>query len=63
MATTAVSSAKIAVVYYGKVGRSAVYSRHNNGPGTLPWGAPALTGSVYSVSSSTSKCLLVNRIL
>jgi hypothetical protein len=36
MATTAVSSAKVAVVDYGEVGRSAVYSRYNNGPRTLP---------------------------
>jgi hypothetical protein len=33
--TTAVSSAKLAVVDSGKVGRSAVYSRYNNGPRTL----------------------------
>jgi hypothetical protein len=35
VATTAVSSAKAAVVDSGEVGRSAVYSRYNNGPVTL----------------------------
>jgi hypothetical protein len=51
VATTAVSSAKVAVADSGEVGRSAVYSRYNNGPRTLPWGTPALTedSSVYSV--------------
>jgi hypothetical protein len=33
--STAVSS-KVAVVDCGEVGRSAVYSRYNNGPRTLP---------------------------
>jgi hypothetical protein len=46
MATTAVSLPKVAVVDSGEVGRSAVYSRHNNGPRTLLWGTPALTGAV-----------------
>jgi hypothetical protein len=32
VATTAVSSAKFAVVDSAEVGRSAVYSRYNNGP-------------------------------
>jgi hypothetical protein len=60
MATTAVSSVKVAVVDYGEVGRSAVYSRYNIGPRTLPWGTPALTDdiSVYSVSTIMMKCLL-----
>jgi hypothetical protein len=60
MATTAVPSAKIAVVDSGEVGRSAVYSRYNNGPRILSWGKPALTedSSVYSVSTFTTKCLL-----
>jgi hypothetical protein len=51
VATTAVSSANVAVVESGEDGRSAVYSRYNSGPRTLPWGTPALTGenSVYSV--------------
>jgi hypothetical protein len=51
MATTAVSSAEVAVVDSGEVDRSAVYSRYNNGPRTLPWVTPALTddSSVYSV--------------
>jgi hypothetical protein len=56
MAITAVSSAKVAVADSGEVGRSAVYSRYNSGPRTLP----ALTGEsyVYSVSTVTRKCLL-----
>jgi hypothetical protein len=59
MASTAVLSVKVAVVYSGEV-RSAVYSRYNNGPQPLPWGVPALIGesSVYSVSGFTRKCLL-----
>jgi hypothetical protein len=44
VASTAVLSAKVAVVDYGEVRRSAVYSTHNNVPRTLPWGTPALTG-------------------
>jgi hypothetical protein len=41
----------VAVVDPGEIGRSAVYSRYNNGPRTLPWGMPTFTGenSVYSV--------------
>jgi hypothetical protein len=60
MVTTAVSSAKVAVLDSGEVGRSAVYSRYNNSPRTLPWGTPALTddSSVYSISTFTRKCLL-----
>jgi hypothetical protein len=48
------------VVYSGEVGRFAVYSRYNNGPRALPWGAPALTGesSACPVSALTRKCLL-----
>jgi hypothetical protein len=38
IATTAVLSAKVAVVNSGEVGRSAVYSRYNIGPRILPWG-------------------------
>jgi hypothetical protein len=51
VASTPVLSAKVAVVYSGEVGRSAVCSRYNNGLRALPWGAPALNGesSVYSV--------------
>jgi hypothetical protein len=50
VARTAVMSAKVAVVY----------SRYNNGPRALPWGALALTeeSSVYSVSAFTRKCVL-----
>jgi hypothetical protein len=43
VATNALSSAKVAVVDSGEVGRSAVYSRYNNDPKTLPGGMPALT--------------------
>jgi hypothetical protein len=35
MVTTAVSSAKVSVVDSGEGGRSAVYSRYNNGPRIL----------------------------
>jgi hypothetical protein len=42
VATTAVSSANVAVVDSGEVGRSAVYSRYNIGRRTLPLGIPAL---------------------
>jgi hypothetical protein len=41
MARTAISSAKVAHVVSDEVGRSAVNSRYNNGPRTLPWGTPA----------------------
>jgi hypothetical protein len=41
VASTAVSSAKVAVVDSGDVGRSAVYSRYNNDTRTLPWDTPA----------------------
>jgi hypothetical protein len=60
VATTAVSSEKVAMLDSGEVGRSAVYSRYNNGPRTLPWDTPGLTGesSVYLVSTFTKKCLL-----
>jgi hypothetical protein len=47
VATTAVSSAKVAVVDSGEVGKSAVCSRYNNGPRTLPWGIPSLTGENF----------------
>jgi hypothetical protein len=60
MDITAVSSAKVAVVDSGEVDRSAVYSRYNNGPRTLPWGTPVLTdgSSLDSVSTFMRKCLL-----
>jgi hypothetical protein len=35
VATTATSSAKVAVVDSGEVGRSAVYSRYNSGPSVM----------------------------
>jgi hypothetical protein len=43
VASTAVSSAKVAVVDCGEVGRSAVCSRYNNGPKTLVLETLALT--------------------
>jgi hypothetical protein len=51
VATTAVSSAKVAVVDSGEVGRSAVYRQQ------CPWGTPTFTGenSVYSFSTLTRK--------
>jgi hypothetical protein len=60
VASTAILLAKVAVVYSGEVGRPAVYSRYNNGPGAFPRGSLALTGesSVYSVSAFMRKCLL-----
>jgi hypothetical protein len=39
-----VSSANVAVIVPGDVGRSAVYSRYKSGPNTLPCGTPALMG-------------------
>jgi hypothetical protein len=60
VANTAVSSANVAVVDSIEVDRSAVYSRYNRGPMTLPWGTPAVTqeSSVYLYSNLTRKCLL-----
>jgi hypothetical protein len=60
VASTAVPSAKVAVVDSGELRRSAVYGRYNNGPRTLLWGTPALTenSSVYSVLTFTRKCLV-----
>jgi hypothetical protein len=60
VSTTAVLSAKVAMVDSGDVGRSAVYSKYNIGPSTLPWGRPILTmeSSVFTVSTFTRKCLL-----
>jgi hypothetical protein len=58
MNTTEGSSEK--VVDSVEVGRSAVYSRYNKGPRTLPWGTTILIweSCVYSVSTFTRKCLL-----
>jgi hypothetical protein len=42
-ASIAVPSANVTLVDSGEVVRSAVYSRLNNGPRTLPWGMPAWT--------------------
>jgi hypothetical protein len=50
VATIAVSSAKMAVVASGEVGRSAVYSRYSNGLRTLPRSTLAFAGK-------TRKCL------
>jgi hypothetical protein len=58
MLTTAVSSAKVAVIDSGKVGRSAVYSRYNNGPRTLRCGTSGLTVLCKRVSTFTRKRLL-----
>jgi hypothetical protein len=57
VASTAVSSAKVAVMEPGEVGRSAVYSKYGKGPRTLPRGTPALTGvrPVSSVLTFTTK--------
>jgi hypothetical protein len=52
VASTAVSSAKAVVVDSGVAGRSAVYSKYNNGPRTLPWGTPALTEESFVCSVS-----------
>jgi hypothetical protein len=51
--------AKVAMIDSGEV-RSAVYSRYNNGPRTLPWVTPTLTreNCLFSVSALTRKCLL-----
>jgi hypothetical protein len=38
------------VVDSGEVGRSAVYSKYNNGSRPLPWGTAALTGRVHYTS-------------
>jgi hypothetical protein len=46
-ARIAVSSAKVAVVVAGEVGRSAVYMRYRNGPRTLPWGTLAWMDEKY----------------
>jgi hypothetical protein len=57
VAMTAVSLAKVAMMESDEVGRSAVYRRHSQGPRTLPWGTPALTGvrSMSSVLTYTMK--------
>jgi hypothetical protein len=60
VASTTLSSAKVAVVDSGAVDRFAVYSRYNNDPRTLSWGTPALTeeSSVHTVSTFMRKCQL-----
>jgi hypothetical protein len=57
VASTAVLSAKVAVVDSGEVDSLQYVA---GSPGTLSWGTPALTeeSSVYSVSTFMGKCLL-----
>jgi hypothetical protein len=60
VARTAVSSANVAMVVVGEVGRSAVCRRYSSGPRMLPWGMPAWIGDrEWSVEAMvTEKCLL-----
>jgi hypothetical protein len=44
VANTTVSWASLAIVDFGHIFRSAVYSRYNNGPTTLPWVTLSLAG-------------------
>jgi hypothetical protein len=53
MASAAISLTKVTVIGSGEVGRSAVYSRYNNGPRTLPLGMPDLTEEIYVYSVLT----------
>jgi arginyl-tRNA--protein-N-Asp/Glu arginylyltransferase len=55
VANTAVSSENFAVADSFEVGKSAVYSRYNNGPRTLSFGTLALNETVQV----TSKLYLV----
>jgi hypothetical protein len=59
----AVSSAKVAVVVAGEVGRSAVYMRYRNGPRTLPCGTPAWIGDreCWAEPNLTKKCLFYRK--
>jgi hypothetical protein len=52
LASIAVSSAKVAVVFCGEFDRFAMYNRYNNDPRTLPWSTPILSGmrSVYCLN-------------
>jgi hypothetical protein len=60
VARTAVSSAKVAMVVVGEIGRSAVYMRYSNGPRTLPWGTQALNGDrVWCVEAILTKKFLL----
>jgi hypothetical protein len=61
VASTVVSSAKVAVVDSGEVGRSAVCSKYNNGPRTFPWGMPALTLSTKVGNHFADKRRLLGR--
>jgi hypothetical protein len=65
VATTALSSAKVAAADSGEVGRPAVYSGYNNGPRTLPWSTPALTedSSVTRFQPLRGSVCYVNSIL
>jgi hypothetical protein len=51
MASIAVSLAETVVLHSNEIGRSVIYSRHNHGSRTLPYGMPALTreSSVYPI--------------
>jgi hypothetical protein len=51
VATTAVSSAKVAVADCVEVVRSAVYSRYNSDPRTLLWSTTTLIGESLCVLS------------
>jgi hypothetical protein len=59
----AVSSAKVAVVVAGEVGRSAVYMSCRNGPRTLLWGTPAWIGDrgCWAEPNLTKKCLFFQK--
>jgi hypothetical protein len=52
--STAVLSARVAVVDSSEVGRSAVYKKYNNDPRTLPWGTPAL---IWEQTTNLSQCI------
>jgi hypothetical protein len=52
VASTAVTSANVAVIASGGVGRSAVYIRNSSGPRTLPCGTPEETGYYALLSNS-----------
>jgi hypothetical protein len=60
MASIAVSSAHVAAVHYGVIGRSAMSSKYNNGPRPFPWRTPALTGesSLYCFNLYEELCVM-----
>jgi hypothetical protein len=65
VASTAGSSTNVAVMDSGEFGRSAVYSRYNNDPRTLPLSSAALTEDsfVYSFSTLRGNVYYANRNL